>query len=137
MTGGSSLRGAADHASTLHAFSSQAPRVHGVARLVLDLPSQFQVQDSSCFSGRGLSDSRGRPPRPQTGTSLSGYARALRIISTRFGPTAIRDASALLLPGLRACVDVLRAEVGATVVPEGGFAQRYWVSIPALVMSEA
>ena len=51
-----------DRASTtpaLHTLSSHAPRVHGVPCLVLDLPGKFQVQDRSCFSGCGLSGSRG------------------------------------------------------------------------------
>lgn len=40
-----------------------------------------------------------------------------------------RDTSALLSPGLKARLGALCLAPGATVVPAGGFAQRYWNSI--------
>lgn len=40
-----------------------------------------------------------------------------------------RDTSAFLLPGFGSRVDMVHFSAGATVVPAGGFAQRYWNSL--------
>ena len=53
--------------------------------------------------------------------------RAQRVDTSR--DAATHDASALLLPGFRSRVDVLRFAAGAIVVPAGAFAQRYWNSL--------